>query len=101
MMTSNISRRRLLMAGSALAAMPTFGLMAQAQADESIDQEAATLKQMHEHNFLGKRPYAKAPVATRRNTQARGFLRHNIYYVVKIFRQLRAAKNLAIVSAVG
>jgi arylformamidase len=29
MMTSNISRRRLLMAGSALAAMPTFGLMAQ------------------------------------------------------------------------
>lgn len=46
-----------------LAVLVAFGLMAHAQADESIDQDAATVKQMHEHNFLGKRPYAKTPVA--------------------------------------
>lgn len=46
-----------------LAVLIAFGLMTNAQADESIDQDAATVKQMHEHNFLGKRPYAKAPVA--------------------------------------
>lgn len=46
-----------------LAVLVAFGLMANAQADESIDQDAATVKQMHEHNFLGKRPYGKAPLA--------------------------------------
>lgn len=45
-----------------LALLVTFGLMANAQAEKSADDEA-TINQMHQHNFLGKRPYAKTPVA--------------------------------------
>lgn len=38
------------------------GLIASAHAEESVDQESA-LQQMHQQHQLGKRPYAKAPVA--------------------------------------
>lgn len=45
-----------------LALLVTFGLMATVQAEDTLDQDA-TVNQMHHHNFLGKRPYAKTPVA--------------------------------------
>jgi len=45
-----------------LALWVTFGLMAHAQAEESLDQESV-VNQMHQNHFLGKRPYAKAPIA--------------------------------------
>lgn len=45
-----------------LALLVTFGLMASAQAEEPLDQDA-TINQMHHNNLLGKRPYAKVPVA--------------------------------------
>lgn len=43
-----------------LALLVTFGLMAYAQAEESLDQDAA-VNQMHHNHSLGKRPYAKIP----------------------------------------
>jgi len=45
-----------------LALLVTFGLMANVMAEGAVDQDA-TVNQMHQHNFLGKRPYAKTPVA--------------------------------------
>lgn len=45
-----------------LACLVTIGLMAYAQAEESLDQDTA-INQMHHNNLLGKRPYAKIPAA--------------------------------------
>ncbi|QDC44419.1 hypothetical protein [Methylophilus medardicus] len=45
-----------------LALWVTFGLMSYAQAEESVEQESV-VNQMHQNHFLGKRPYAKAPIA--------------------------------------
>lgn len=45
-----------------LALLVTFGLMASAQAEESLDQEPSINQVQHNHS-LGKRPYSKIPTA--------------------------------------
>lgn len=45
-----------------LALMLSFGLMASIHAEEAVDQDLG-VKELHHKNFLGQRPYAKAPVA--------------------------------------
>lgn len=51
-----------------LALIVTFGLMASVHAEESIDQDA-TVNRMHQHNSLGKRPYAKIPAAKQKSDE--------------------------------
>ena len=56
MKTGNISRRKFLMSGSALAAMPTFGLMAQ---EEKVVFRGWTVSQLNDQ--LNQGPYLPPP----------------------------------------
>ena len=51
-----------------LAVWVTFGLMANVQAGDTSDAESG-VRNLHQNNFIGKRPYSKAPQAKQQSPE--------------------------------